>query len=187
MSYLRGFVPWFVFAAVSTVGWQWGALAALVVGARLLMQDRARRIPANSLVLEISSLGYFVVLTAVAFSFPHSPVQHYVGACSFGWLAVTAWTSLAVRRPFTLGIAKRQAPEEFWHTPQFLRINDVITTAWAAGFALTSVAIAVCVAAGTNSMATITCQVIGFLAPAVFTNRYPKAVQARLTAAAPTQ
>ena len=187
MSYLRGFIPWIVFAAVSGVGWQWGAAAALAVGLRLLIQDRKQGIPADSLILEISSLGYFVVLTAVAFAFPHSPVHHYSGACSFGWLAVTAWTTLAVRRPFTLGIAKRQAPEEFWHTPVFLRINTVLTSVWATSFAVTAVAIAACVAGHANSMAPIACQVIGFLAPAVFTNRYPKAVQARLGAAVPTR
>jgi hypothetical protein len=186
MSYLRGFIPWLVFAAVSSFGWQWGALAALLIGLRLLIQDRTRGIPADSLILEISSMGYFVALTAISFSLPHSPVQHYVGALSFSWLAVTAWTTLAIRRPFTLGIAKRQAPKEFWDTPQFLRINMVITTAWATSFILTAIAIALCVAHG-NTLAAVAFQVIGFVAPAIFTSRYPKAVQARLRAAAPTQ
>lgn len=47
MSYLRGFIPWIVFAAVSGVGWQWGAAAALAVGLRLLIQDRKQGIPAT--------------------------------------------------------------------------------------------------------------------------------------------
>ncbi len=180
MGYLRGFIPWIAFAAISSVGWQWGALAALVIGVWLLVKDRRSGVAADALILETSTVAYFAALTAFAFAVPHSPVRTYVGALSFGWLAATAWATLAVRRPFTLGIARRNTPREFWHTPQFLRVNTVITMAWATSFTLTAAAIAACDAAHTGSLATTCCQVIGFVAPAVFTNRYPKIVRARL-------
>ncbi|MEU1625468.1 hypothetical protein ABZ746_09065 [Streptomyces sp. NPDC020096] len=187
MSYLRGFIPWIAFAVISTIGWQWGALAGLLIGLQLLIKDRRSGVAADALILETSTLAYFAALTAFAFAAPHSPVEHYVGALSFAWLAATAWSTLAVRRPFTLGIARRSTPRELWNTPQFLRINTVITTVWATCFALTAAAIAACDATHTGALATTACQVVGFLAPAAFTNRYRAIAQARLAAGGSTR
>ncbi|MEV4437394.1 hypothetical protein AB0K09_00005, partial [Streptomyces sp. NPDC049577] len=128
MSYLRGFLPWIAFAVVSTAGWQWGAVIALVVGLALLVQDRKAGVPAESLILEGSTVVFFVVLTALAFALPHSGLRNYSGALALGWLAVTAWATVVIGRPFTTGIAKRQAPKEVWHTKVFRRINVVITS-----------------------------------------------------------
>lgn len=127
MSYLRSFIPWIAFAALSTVGWQWGALAGLIIGVSLVMRDRRTGVAADALILEASAIAYFTVLTVVAFALPHSPLEHYDGALSFACLALTALATLAVRRPFTLGIARRS--------------NTMITAAWATSFALTMVAV----------------------------------------------
>ncbi|MFE0464590.1 hypothetical protein ACFW1A_35595 [Kitasatospora sp. NPDC058965] len=184
MNYLRGFVPWIAFAAVSTAGWQWGALAGLVTAVPLLVHDRRSGVAADALILEFSTIGYFAALTALAFAAPHSPVRDYAGCLAIAWLAVTAWGTLAVRRPFTLGIARRSVPEAVWHTRAFLRINTVITAAWALSFTLTAAALAACDATRAGTAASVACQVAGFVVPAVFSQRYPKAARARLAAAA---
>jgi hypothetical protein len=181
--YLRGFIPWIAFAAVSTAGWQYGALVGLLISLRLVLKDRKAGVAPDALILEISTVCYFAVLAAFAFASPHSPVEHYSGAISFVWLAATAWAGLVVGRPFTLGIAKRSTPSEFWQTAQFLRINNVITLVWAVAFTLTAVAVAACNYAGTGTVTETACQVVGFVIPAVFTTRYPKVVQARYTSA----
>ncbi|MGW1196448.1 hypothetical protein ACWD4B_11430 [Streptomyces sp. NPDC002536] len=182
LNYLRGFIPWIAFAAVSVAGWQWAAAAALVVGAALLVAQRRGGTAADSLILEHSTIVYFVALTALAFSLPHSGLRHYGGAMSFGWLALTAWATLAVGRPFTTGIAKRQTPPEIWDHPVFRRINVVITAVWAAAFTLTAVAMAAVTAAGLGSVVSVPVQVVGFVLPALFTARYPERVRARVRA-----
>lgn len=182
MNYLRGFLPWIAFAALSGLGWQWGALAGLAIGLALIVRERKAGVAADALILETSTAAYFAVLTALAFAAPHCAVKPYVGAVSFGWLALTAWGTLALRRPFTLGIARRGTPPEYWHTPQFLRVNNVITTAWATAFLLTAAALAACDRWNAAEGVKIAVQVAGFAVPAVFTARYPKAVQARLAA-----
>ncbi len=182
MNYLRGFIPWIAYAALSGVGWQWGALAALAIGLVMLARERRSGVAADALILETSTVVYFAGLAALALAEPHSPLRHYSGAMSFGWLALTAWTTLALRRPFTLGIARRTAPRELWDSPVFLRVNNVITTVWATAFVLTATAVAACDATGAGTAATVACQVAGFVAPAVFTARYPKIVQARYAA-----
>jgi hypothetical protein len=183
MNYLRGFVPWIAFAAVSAVGWQWGALAGLLLGARLVFQQRKAGVATDALILEHSTLLYFALLTAIAFARTDSGLHHYTGALSMGWLALTAWLTLAVDRPFTLGIARRQAPESLWNNPVFLRINTVLTSAWAAAFTVTAGVLAAVSVAGLGEAVSIPVQIAGFVVPAVFTARYPEHVRARMTAA----
>ncbi|MCC3775267.1 hypothetical protein [Streptomyces sp. UNOB3_S3] len=180
MNYLRGFTPWIAFAAVSPLGWQWGAVTALAVAVALLVTARRAGASADSLILEGSTAVFFVALAPVAFSLPHSALRNYGGALSLGWLAVTAWATLAVGRPFTTGIAKRQTPPEVWHTAVFRRINVVITAVWAAAFTLTAAALTAVYAAGLGSGVSIPLQVAGFALPALFTARYPERVRARM-------
>ncbi|MYS18800.1 hypothetical protein GA0115240_101228 [Streptomyces sp. DvalAA-14] len=184
MNYLRGFVPWIAFAAVSTVGWQWGALAGLLLGLRLVVQERRAGVAADALILEISTALYFAVLTALAYAMTNSGLHHYTGALSMGWLAVTAWATLAVRRPFTLGIARRQAPEAVWENPVFLRLNTVLTSAWAAAFTITAAVLLTVSAAGLGAAVSVPVQIAGFVLPALFTARYPERVRARMAATA---
>ncbi|MFI9388984.1 hypothetical protein [Kutzneria sp. NPDC052558] len=182
MNYLRGFIPWIAFAVLSSLGWQWGALAGLLLAVGLFAQGRRKGTPLDSQVLEISTMAYFVALTAFSFTVPQSPVRDFVGAISMAWLALTAWGGLAVKRPFTLGIAKQQTPKEYWHMPVFLRINVVLTMAWAIAFTVTGAVLAILDVANAGTVVTILVQVAGFVIPAIFTAKYPERVRARQTA-----
>lgn len=179
MNYLRGFIPWIAFAVVSGFSWQWAALIGLVGSVGLLVQARAKKIPLDSQILEISTLVYFGTLTGLAFSSPNSALHNYTGAMSMGWLALTAFGGLAIRRPFTLGIAKLQTPEQFWDTPVFKRINYVITSVWATAFLITAIIAAILDVAHVGTVGSIIVQVAGFVVPAVFTRTYPERVRAR--------
>lgn len=184
MYYLRGFVPWIAFAAVSPAGWRWGAVAGLLLGIYRVVQDRRAGVAADALVLEHSTVAWFAALTVFSLALPDSPAQHYTGALSLGWLAATAWGGLAAGRPFTLGIARRQAPVELWEHPAFLRINVVLSTVWAASFTATAALLTVASAADLGSAVSVPLQILGFAAPAVFTARYPERARARLAAPA---
>jgi hypothetical protein len=188
MNYLRSFIPWLVFAGVASIGWQWGALAALAVSAGLLVADRAAGLSVESRLLEYGTIVFFAALTALAFALPDSGLREYGGALSTGWLALIAWVSIAVRRPFTLPIARRMAPPEVWETPLFLRINIVITTAWALSFTLTSAAQAIVTTYDLGLAVSLPLQIAGFVLPVRFTAAYPDRARARFqqqSAAAP--
>ncbi|MEV7289535.1 hypothetical protein AB0O01_34145 [Streptomyces sp. NPDC093252] len=182
MGYIRGFIPWVVSGGVSAWDWRWGAVAGFVTGLFLFLQDRRRGVAADALVLEASSIVFFVVIGAYAFADPDSPAERWNGVLSFVWLAGTAWGSLAVRKPFTLGIARRQTPEEYWNHPGFVAVNNVITAVWAAGFTFILVALALCELAGAPEWIAWTARISGLVAPAVFTRIYPARVQARMAA-----
>ncbi|MEU4926510.1 hypothetical protein AB0G54_08390 [Streptomyces yokosukanensis] len=185
MSYLRTFLPWIVFAVVPSGDWQWGALAALVLSVAIIAQQKRAGAGFDALVIEAGSAVFFAVLAAVAFADPHSGVHDYSAALSSGTLAVIAGVSLAVGRPFTLGIAKRTTPREYWTARPFIRINTVITAAWTAAFAVTAVVLAVLDHAGhAHTTPATVVQIAGFAVPMVFTVRYVAHAQAKARAAA---
>ncbi|HEY8986324.1 MAG TPA: hypothetical protein VIU15_42960 [Streptomyces sp.] len=142
----------------------------------LLLQDRRRGVGLNALILEAGTIAYFAWVGAVAVARPHSSQSHHTDVLSFTWLAATAWGTPAIRRPSTLGIAKRQTPREVWDMPEFARVNNHITSAWGTGFTFIGVSLAVAGAVDAPAW-------VGLVGPAVFTKVSPARVQARLHAA----
>ncbi|WP_263983815.1 hypothetical protein [Streptomyces sp. HPF1205] len=184
MNYLRGFLPWIAFAAVSAVGRQWGALAGLVLALWVVGRSRKVGAAADELILEGAGVLFFTALTALAFCAADSGLRHYTGALSMAWLAAVAWTTIAAKRPFTLGAARRQTPREIWRNPVFLRVNVVLSTAWAVGFTATAGALTAVSATHAGSAVSIPVQIAGFVLPAAFTARYTDRVRARAAAPA---
>ncbi|MES4901658.1 MULTISPECIES: hypothetical protein [unclassified Streptomyces] len=180
MSYLRTFLPWIVFAALPSGSWQWGALAALVVAVALIGQQARAGAGFDALIIELGSAAFFAVLAVVAFADHDSGVHDYSAALASGTLAVIAGVSVAIGKPFTLGIAKRTTPRELWGRGPFIRVNVVITAVWTAAFALTALALAFEAHAGHGHSTPATLvQVAGFAVPMVFTIRYVAHVQAK--------
>ncbi|MEW9531716.1 hypothetical protein [Microbispora sp. NPDC049125] len=183
LRYLRTFLPWIAFAVLSTNGEaRYGAAAGLLLSLLLLAGDRRGGRGWDELVIEVSSAVFFAGLTAAALTVSPAPFGEYGPAVSVGWLALTAWGSLAMRRPFTLGIARRTTPEDVHSTPLFYRVNAVITAVWAAAFTLNALVLALLFAVAPQATAAIvTVKICGFVLPALFTIRYPQIVRARHT------
>ncbi|MEU9137421.1 hypothetical protein AB0D33_15865 [Streptomyces sp. NPDC048404] len=180
MSYLRTFLPWIVFAVLPSGNWQWAAVAALVVAVAVIVQQLRSGVGPDALIIEIGSAVFFSVLAVIAFANPDSGVHDYSAALSAGTLAVIAGVSLAIGKPFTLGIAKRTTPREVWGLKPFIRTNVVITAVWTAAFALTAVVLAFVAHAGNaHSTPATLVQVAGFALPMIFTVRYVAHVQAK--------
>ncbi|MBO0802877.1 MAG: hypothetical protein J2P25_07355 [Nocardiopsaceae bacterium] len=180
MMYLRGFLPWIVLAVVSSFAGQGTAMAAALVTCLLVLAARGRATRTD--LLGLATLGYFAVMTAVAFAAPHAIPDSWTGPLSIGVLGLVSWVSLAVRQPFTLHFARQQTSSEFWNHPVFYRINAVITAVWAASFTLTAIAYAAAEAVASRPTALeIVLEVAGFAIPALFTARYPQHARARLT------
>ncbi|WP_329201490.1 MULTISPECIES: hypothetical protein [unclassified Streptomyces] len=180
MTYLRTFLPWIVFAVLPSGSWQWAALAALAVAVTVIAQQVRAGAGFDALIMELGSAVFFAVLAAIAFADPRSGVHDYSAALSSATLAVIAGVSLAIRKPFTLGIAKRTTPREVWGLRPFVRTNVVITAVWTAAFALTASVLAFVAHAGNaHSTAATVIQVAGFAIPMIFTARYVAHVQAK--------
>jgi hypothetical protein len=181
LGYLKTFLPWIAFAVLSTNSQsRYGAIAALALGLALMAWDRRAGKQWDALILELSTLVFFVLLTVAAFTISPAPLGDYGPAISIGWLALTAWGGLAIRRPFTLGIAKTMVPKEFHDHPGFYRVNAIITAAWAIAFTLTAVLLAVLLTVAPHATAAlIAVKVCGFAIPVLFTIRYQQIARAR--------
>lgn len=179
MSYLLAFAPWIVYAVVPSAQWKWAALTALVLTGATLVAGFARHRPASSLIIELGSVVFFAATTAFAFAVPDSGLRAYMPAISSLWLALISWFSLAIRQPFTLGIAKLSQPREVWDKPLFIRTNVIITLAWAVAFTLSGAVNITCAAAGAGTTIVVIVHIASFVLPMLFTVRYVAVAQAR--------
>ncbi|GAA4509271.1 hypothetical protein GCM10023191_070270 [Actinoallomurus oryzae] len=180
LRYVRMYAPWILLAVVS--GWndRAGAITGLVAAALFLVQDLRRGHRADSLMLEMSTTVFMVLLTALALAAPDSAVMNYGASMAIGWLALTAWGTVLAGRPFTEGIARRGVSADIAATDLFKRITRTIAIVWAAGFTGTAIVLTfIQHAAPDNTLLLVIAKICGFTIPAVFTARYPEVAQKR--------
>lgn len=177
IGYLRAFLPWITFIALVGHMPRLAALVAFVLAALFVVHSRSRRAAWSALVIEFSSAVFFGALAVAACTGSPLPLGTYAAAAAAGWLAVTAWGTLALGRPFTLAIAREMAPPEARNSPLFYRANIVLTAVWATGFTLEAVSVAAVLSIVPHSLAAlITAKVACLSAPMLFTMRYPAIV-----------
>jgi hypothetical protein len=141
MKLLLAFAPFAVFAVAERA---FGTTSALLAGGAcsiaLLLRDRLRT-KGEPKILEAGTALVFCALAALALlgwgdAWTVAGVRLRVDAGLFAIAVV----SIAVRRPFTLQYAASRVPQEVARSARFLRTNMVITCAWAAAFAVLSLA-----------------------------------------------
>jgi hypothetical protein len=139
-SGFSGIAPWILLSVLSGPGrFEVAAAGALAVSLLTLGLGKWRGMPAHS--LEIVGIAYFAVLVVVGLFAPDNIIRwldDWAGALSNIVLTVFVVLTMLVRKPFTLSYAKAEAPPEVWDEPGFLRLNTVITAAWAAAFAVSA-------------------------------------------------
>lgn len=135
MSILLGFAPFIIFAVLNGLIGATGALfaAAAVSAASILWNLLRGQAPK---LLEAGTLVLFGGLALYALAGGPTGSLFVTRLCVDAGLLVVVLVSLALRRPFTLQYAREQTPREYWVRPEFLRVNDVITAAWALAFAV---------------------------------------------------
>lgn len=183
---LRGFTSWIVFALFPNSEVAWAALAGLGITLVLLAVDRRGGIPLDALVLDVSTLVFFAALAGVAFAAPHAPLGTWSSALSFGWLGVTAWGSIPLGRPFTLGMARRRVSRDLFEQPAFRRAQTSLTRLWAIVFTTVAAVLAVCDAAHMGTVLTVTVRIAGLGVGAHLTSRRIKVARQHQAAALPS-
>ncbi|RFU39887.1 hypothetical protein DZF91_19990 [Actinomadura logoneensis] len=178
------FLPWIILAVVSGYDVQAGAGAGLAAAVVLLAADLRRGRRWDELILEISTAVFLAGFTALVLAAPHAAVVNYGASLSIGWLALTAWGTIAAGVPFTEGIARRQVSAEVAATALFHRIAVVLTAAWAAAFTVSAVSLGIVQHFAPHQTALlIVIKVACFAVPAWFTGRYPAMARKRYAAA----
>ena len=130
MKSFIGLVPWLIFWVVSGPNtWELGAGLALI-GAIVLAIPEAEHHKLK--MLDVVSILFFALLTILGFVLDPgqlSWLDNYSQAISSAALALIVLVSLAWV-PFTAQYARDDVPREFWDTPNFKRINLVLSAVW---------------------------------------------------------
>jgi len=130
MTILIGFLPFLVFAVVSTTH---GAFAGLLAGAVVsaVLTVKAFRNKNEVRILEVGTLILFLVL-AIYVKLQGQDLSIFIVKfwVDIG-LFVVAVASMALRQPFTMQFAHDQIDAKYWGSPKFQRKNYVMTGVWA--------------------------------------------------------
>jgi ABC-type multidrug transport system permease subunit len=131
-----GFLPWIVYSALAGSGENGilqGAIIALAV-ALICGRKNLRK----GFILDWCTVIFFVFVLVVGVYLRHSFVTQHPALFSNSALALIAIGSLLIGVPFTIQYAREQTPPEYWNSPIFKRINQVLTLTWGIAFALSA-------------------------------------------------
>lgn len=135
---LVGLSPWILYSLVEGKNrLEVSALAALGLALLVLIVNWARG--ETPKMLEFSDVVYFgalAIVVALASTSTREWLELWGGEVANIALLVIALGSILIRKPFTLQYAREDAPQEYWHTPAFLRVNYLISWVWVAAFAI---------------------------------------------------
>jgi hypothetical protein len=136
MKLLLAFAPFIAFAVVEHLA---GVPAGLAVGTILAIALLVRDLltPGHRIkLLEIGTTLLFGALAVYAFT---DDVRWSIAAVRLrvdAGLMLIVLASIALRQPFTLQYAREAVDREHWESPQFVRVNYVISTVWAVVFGI---------------------------------------------------
>lgn len=140
-SPLSGIAPWILFSVLSTPGHFEIAVCTALALALLTLWLGHRR-GAGVYALDVLGVLFFGVLAVAGLVVDQNSIDFlevWAGELTNIVLAVFVIGSIVTRRPFTLAYAKKEAPEEYWDSPLFLKINYVISGVWAGAFVVNAV------------------------------------------------
>lgn len=135
-SPLSGIAPWVLMSVLTSPG-RFEEAVCSALGLALLTMWLGHRRGIAIHALEIFGAAFFVALAIVGLFASDGAIswmELWAGELTNIALAVFVIATIVVRKPFTLPYAKEQAPEEYWDSPLFLKVNYVISAVWAAVF-----------------------------------------------------
>src|SRR5512137_1143264 len=147
LAIFLGFSPWVAFGVLTALGHRGAGFVAglTLAGVLLALQAGKRRIKA----MEVASTAFFAVQTLLTQVIGWDGLHAYDLVLLYVALAAMAWTTLALRSPFTLQYAREDWPKELWDQPIFRRTNVMLTVAWGIIFTANAFCAAVTVGAPT--------------------------------------
>jgi hypothetical protein len=144
-SPFSGIVPWVLMSVVSGPG-RFEEAASAALGLMLLTLWAGSRRGIRVHLLETFGAAFFGVLAILGLVAPDNVIgwlEVWAGELSSIALALFAIVTLLIRKPFTMAYARDTTPSEHWDTPQFKKINNAISGAWAFSFTVSAISGAV--------------------------------------------
>lgn len=184
MKLVLGFAPWIAFLVIARdtlLRVEIGLVVALALAVLMAVLRLHRG------VIMWVSLVFFGAATVAVFGFGNMWVVEHLGVLANGALALAAWATIVMRRPFTLDYARQQTDPAKWHAPLFIRVNYQLTAVWAAVFTFNTLLAWPAVDKALHpSWVGHTLSYVALVGAAVFTSWYPGLVRRRAQRAATT-
>lgn len=127
---------------------------------------------------------FFGGATIAVMVFEDTWTLRHLGVLANGALAIGAWLTIALGKPFTLDYAKEHVDPSLWTDPFFIRTNVLMTAVWASSFTINAV-----LAFGKMEQfaaSELTYELISYavlIATAIFTVWYPEHLRRKKAAA----
>lgn len=135
-SPFAGIAPWALLSVLSAPGrFEIAVASALAMSVLVMLVGVVRGIRVH--LLEVFGAMFFAGVAVVGLLATDCVLRFlelWVGELTNISLALFAWFSVLIRRPFTMAYAKDTTPQEYWDTQLFKRINTMISAAWAGTF-----------------------------------------------------
>lgn len=137
LNILLSFLPWVLFSSL------FGAtnkeiLISLVISSAVFIKTDWHYLR-KGFVLSWGTSCFLI------FIFLFTIVQHNTWVINHIWLlsnsalALIAWSSLLIGKPFTLQYAREQVPKQFWRKPGFIKVNNILTAVWGTIFLFSAI------------------------------------------------
>jgi len=127
------FTPWLCLLVIgqgSLLRLKIGLVTALVASVVMSLTGVHRGI------IMVVGLVFFTCATVAVVLFDNIWTAVHMGMLAHGALALSAWGSVAIGRPFTMDYARQHTDPSLWTSPPFIRTNVLITSVWALAFTL---------------------------------------------------
>lgn len=170
-DYLLTLAPWIAYALITDFSdsWSAGFAVGLTISAGTVIW---RTIHRDSRFIDVGTLSYCAVMTAVSLTYPDSPLRPYNIALSSGVVGALSLISIVISPPFTYRIARDKVPDwvlrDAAKQAMLLRAHITATKSWTVAQTAAGALGSVFIAAGLAPVA-IAAQLIGTLVPAGFT------------------
>jgi hypothetical protein len=172
------FVIWVIYGTLAGFG-QWPAAVVVGLFAAIALVLFARRACSVKL-MDLTVLAFFLLATTATFLVPSNPFRTLSAVIIWTLYAGGAWTSIALRRPFTEQYASETVAPERWHKPAFRRSNLVISSVWGTAFLINLVIVAAALDPRFKSIfISAMLPIVTLAAASLFTSRYVRMVRAR--------
>ncbi len=123
------FAPWISYWVLCGFGMPIGVLAGLALSAALYAAN-----PDKRSLMCLTALTFFCAASAATYVLGSTVFVEMSGFFGYAALFLMAIASIVVGKPYTYEVSKRDYPEVYWQTPEFVEINKAITLVWALVF-----------------------------------------------------
>jgi uncharacterized membrane protein len=183
MRFLKPLAPWlpwlaFLVIAPGSMGRLAAGLLVALLGGAVLAAMRLYRG-----VLMWAGLSFFALALIAVFGLHNMWFLKHLAVIANAMLAMGAWGSLVLGRPFTIEFARETVDPARWTDPLFIRVNQVITAVWAAVFTFNAAAAWMQTRQSWPVWAGYVVQFGALSAATLFTSWYPKHVRRSVSTA----